>query len=75
MGVLCEEFLRKGIPLVILDRHGEYASLKVRAEDADEIIETGGGDKSKENEFCPWCGAPVPSGQPACHPLLFLRIP
>ena len=29
MGVLCEEFMRKGIPVVILDRHGEYGSLKV----------------------------------------------
>lgn len=32
MGVLCEEFLKKGIPLVILDRHGEYGSLKVAGE-------------------------------------------
>ncbi|MHA1257202.1 MAG: helicase HerA domain-containing protein, partial [Promethearchaeota archaeon] len=29
MGVLCEEFLKKGIPVVIIDRHGEYGSLKV----------------------------------------------
>jgi len=36
MGVLCEEFLKKGIPVVILDRHGEYGSLKVAAEDAGE---------------------------------------
>ena len=36
MGVLCEEFLRKGIPVVILDRHGEYGSLKVASEDAGE---------------------------------------
>lgn len=36
MGVLCEEFLRKGIPIVILDRHGEYGSLKVASEDAGE---------------------------------------
>ncbi len=36
MGVLCEEFLKKGIPVVILDRHGEYGSLKVVAEDAGE---------------------------------------
>jgi len=33
MGVLCEEFLDKGIPVVILDRHGEYGSLKVAATD------------------------------------------
>ncbi len=31
MGVLCEEFLKKGIPVVIIDRHGEYGSLKVAA--------------------------------------------
>jgi len=36
MGVLCEEFLKKGVPLVILDRHGEYGSLKVVSEDAGE---------------------------------------
>ncbi|MBY8991619.1 MAG: DUF87 domain-containing protein [Candidatus Lokiarchaeota archaeon] len=36
MGILCEEFLRKGIPIVILDRHGEYGSLKVSSEDAGE---------------------------------------
>ncbi|MFX1481098.1 MAG: helicase HerA domain-containing protein [Promethearchaeota archaeon] len=36
MGVLCEEFLKKGIPVVILDRHGEYGSLKVAGEAAAE---------------------------------------
>jgi len=36
MGVLCEEFLKKGIPVVILDRHGEYGSLKVVNEDFGE---------------------------------------
>ncbi|MFX1236624.1 MAG: helicase HerA domain-containing protein [Promethearchaeota archaeon] len=35
MGVLCEEFLKKGIPVVIIDRHGEYGSLKVAADDDD----------------------------------------
>ncbi|TFF92627.1 MAG: DUF853 family protein, partial [Promethearchaeota archaeon] len=33
MGVLCEEFMAKGIPVVILDRHGEYGSLKIAGED------------------------------------------
>ena len=36
MGVLCEEFLRKGVPVIILDRHGEYGALKVASEDAGE---------------------------------------
>jgi DNA helicase HerA-like ATPase len=36
MGVLCEEFLKKGIPVVILDRHGEYGALKVAGEDLSE---------------------------------------
>ena len=36
MGVLCEEFLKKGIPVVILDRHGEYGSLKVAGEELAE---------------------------------------
>ncbi|MFW9866644.1 MAG: helicase HerA domain-containing protein, partial [Candidatus Thorarchaeota archaeon] len=31
-----EEFLKKGIPIVILDRHGEYGSLKVAGEAAAE---------------------------------------
>jgi len=50
MGVLIEEFLKKGIPIVIFDRHGEYSSLKVSEETsksgekvpsefADKIIE------------------------------------
>ncbi|MBD3211897.1 MAG: DUF87 domain-containing protein [Candidatus Lokiarchaeota archaeon] len=33
MGVLCEEFMKKGVPIVILDRHGEYGSLKIKSED------------------------------------------
>jgi len=36
MGVLCEEFLKKGVPVVILDRHGEYGALKVASEDSGE---------------------------------------
>ncbi len=34
MGVLAEELIKKGIPLVIIDAHGEYSSLKVPAESA-----------------------------------------
>ena len=41
MGVLIEEFLGKGIPVVIFDRHGEYSSLKVS------------GDTSKSGEKVP----------------------
>ncbi len=40
MGVLCEEFLKKGIPLVIVDRHGEYGSLKVASDDDDSPAAT-----------------------------------
>lgn len=36
MGVLCEEFMKKGIPVVILDRHGEYGSLKVAGDEEEE---------------------------------------
>jgi hypothetical protein len=32
MGVMAEELLKKGIPLVIIDAHGEYSSLKVPAD-------------------------------------------
>lgn len=34
--VIMEEFLKKGIPIVVLDRHGEYSSLKIPAEEASE---------------------------------------
>jgi hypothetical protein len=44
MGVLCEEFMKKGIPVVILDRHGEYGSLKVAAKEQQQ------GEKS-QSEF------------------------
>ncbi|MGQ9759892.1 MAG: helicase HerA domain-containing protein [Candidatus Methanomethylicaceae archaeon] len=32
MGVIAEELIKKGVPLVIIDAHGEYSSLKVPAE-------------------------------------------
>jgi len=32
MGVLAEELLKKGVPMVIIDAHGEYSSLKVPAD-------------------------------------------
>ncbi|MHA1491248.1 MAG: helicase HerA domain-containing protein [Promethearchaeota archaeon] len=60
MGVLCEEFLRKGIPIVIIDRHGEYGSLKVASEDA-EIIE-----EPPQSGFCPWCGETIPKDLTTC---------
>ncbi len=60
MGVLCEEFLRKGIPIVIIDRHGEYGSLKVASEDA-EIIE-----EEPQSDFCPWCGETIPKDLATC---------
>jgi hypothetical protein len=34
--VIMEEFLKKGIPIVVLDRHGEYSSLKIPAEEGSE---------------------------------------
>lgn len=34
--VIMEEFLKKGIPIVVLDRHGEYSSLKIPAEERSE---------------------------------------
>jgi len=32
MGVMAEELIKKGVPLVIIDAHGEYSSLKVPSE-------------------------------------------
>ncbi len=64
MGVLCEEFLKKGIPIVILDRHGEYGSLKVKSEDFKEEEEK---PEELEEGFCPWCGEPVPKDAEVCE--------
>ncbi len=36
MGVIAEELIKKGIPLVIIDAHGEYSSLKVPANTSSE---------------------------------------
>lgn len=36
MGVIAEELIKKGVPLVIIDAHGEYSSLKVPAESPSE---------------------------------------
>jgi len=55
MGVLCEEFMKKGIPVVILDRHGEYGSLKVAGEEEEEekpkVLETIEKLEAEEGEF------------------------
>lgn len=52
-GVLIEEFLKKGIPVIVVDIHGEYSSLKIEADSpcpefevsprsyADRIVEFG----------------------------------
>jgi len=63
MGVLCEEFMKKGIPVVILDRHGEYGSLKVISEDVEKEIPASFDVKSG---FCPWCGEEIPKGLKKC---------
>lgn len=63
MGVLCEEFLKKGIPVVILDRHGEYGSLKVAGED---IIEKIASFQAKSG-LCPWCGQETAEGSEKCE--------
>ncbi|MHA1725706.1 MAG: helicase HerA domain-containing protein [Promethearchaeota archaeon] len=77
MGVLCEEFLQKGIPVVILDRHGEYGSLKVASdelkslekEDEGEIIGKGkeGKDEAANAGLCPWCGSFIPLDTKTCE--------
>lgn len=65
MGVLCEEFLRKGIPVVILDRHGEYGSLKVANEEIDKQKETPASFQAK-SRVCPWCGEGVSEKATEC---------
>jgi DNA helicase HerA-like ATPase len=62
MGVLCEEFLEKGIPVVIIDRHGEYGSLKVASED---IAEKPPSFQAK-SRLCPWCGEEIAVGSEKC---------
>lgn len=61
MGVLCEEFLEKGIPVVIIDRHGEYGSLKVASEDIAEK------PPSLQAKLCPWCGEEIAVGSEKCE--------
>jgi hypothetical protein len=39
MGVIAEELIKKGIPLIIIDAHGEYSSLKVPAESPSESFQ------------------------------------
>ena len=63
MGVLCEEFLKKGIPVVILDRHGEYGSLKVAGEDT---VEKPASFQAKSG-LCPWCGHETAEGSEKCE--------
>lgn len=63
MGVLCEEFMKKGIPVVILDRHGEYGSLKVISEDIEKDKPASFDVKSG---FCPWCGEEIPKDLKKC---------
>ncbi len=63
MGVLCEEFLKKGIPVVILDRHGEYGSLKVANEDIDEKPAS----FQAKSGLCPWCGQETAEGSEKCE--------
>jgi uncharacterized protein len=65
MGVLCEEFLNKGIPVVILDRHGEYGSLKV-VNDEVEIKEVSAKEEDESIGYCPWCGENIPKEVSMC---------
>ncbi|MFX0070430.1 MAG: helicase HerA domain-containing protein [Candidatus Hermodarchaeota archaeon] len=65
MGVLCEEFLKKGIPIVILDRHGEYGSLKVMSDDLEAKKEKPPSFETKSG-VCPWCGEEVPEKATTC---------
>ncbi|MBT4651717.1 ATP-binding protein [Candidatus Woesearchaeota archaeon] len=39
VGVLLEEIMEKGVPLLIIDPHGEYSSLKFPSEDREKLIE------------------------------------
>jgi len=64
MGVLCEEFMKKGIPVVILDRHGEYGSLKVASEDLEKEKPA---SFSVKSGFCPWCGEEIPKDLKKCN--------
>ena len=65
MGVLCEEFMKKGIPIVILDRHGEYGSLKVMSDDL-EILKEKPASFEVKTEVCPWCKEEVPKDAKVC---------
>ena len=66
MGVLCEEFMKKGIPVVIIDRHGEYGSLKVASEELETIKEEEESEEEK-SPYCPWCGKEVTKDAIECE--------
>lgn len=38
VGVIIEEFLKKGVPVVVIDPHGEYSSLKIPGSPSDSEI-------------------------------------
>ncbi len=40
VGVIVEEFLKKGIPVVIIDPHGEYSSLKIPNPSSNQEVES-----------------------------------
>jgi DNA helicase HerA-like ATPase/uncharacterized small protein (DUF1192 family) len=68
MGVLCEEFMRKGIPVVIIDRHGEYGSLKVASEDLEDIKKEEDEEQEEASQvYCPWCGKEVDDDATKCE--------
>lgn len=42
VGVLLEEIIDKGVPLLVIDPHGEYQGLKFSSEDSEEKLESFG---------------------------------
>ncbi len=54
VGVILEELLKNDVPVVIVDSHGEYSSLKYENDDYDAMLAYGIKPKSYEREITEW---------------------
>ena len=66
-GVLVEEILDKEIPLLIIDPHGEYSSLKEKSEDTESLLKFGLKPQDYKNKIKIY--SPNITDNPECIPL------
>ena len=66
-GVLVEEILDKEIPILIIDPHGEYSSLKEKNDDAENLLKSGLKPQDYKNKIKVY--SPNITDNPECIPL------